>query len=816
MSFDLERLYKLLPAIYRIRDLEQQTGDASLLGGDVSGDTNANKPARPLYALMSVLAEQIAVLEENLAQLYDDQFIETSAEWAIPYIGDLVGYQLPQYASSQSLRSDVANTIRYRKRKGTVTLLEQLARDVTGWDTHVVEYFPQLAATQHKQRLQPSNRRLIDVRQIASPSDVYPLSPFQTLPHGVEVRNIATGDGRYNIPNIGIFIWRLQAYRLSDVPLVEAPVHDADRYLYYLNPLAVNMQLFTYPQHEEDVTQLAGPLAVAAPITRTMLARAFDDYYGHEKSLWLTETGGDGSRQDILPDPLEKLARVADELHAGLTAGRLDFPRLALLSETLYKGLASLPHIAYLHLVELIINSQALYESLNAVETLDFRALTGLVQRSADVASGLKALRASQEIAHPSYAFTVADLSDEQDEDGRLRWKASPEDAIALDPELGRAAFPRYRRGRHKRAEHPKDLHATFYYGFSTAIGGGEYYRAGSFSSDAPVVQRVAARIDAVQAALDALIAQDQDGVIEITDSGRMDGVLRIDAGANQRIELRAADYARPLLVLTAKEGSPTLEVSGAAGAEVTLNGLVIAGGTLHVTGDIQRFALRHCTLVPANEQRVEGPPGLLCDAADAIIEIDHAITGRIEIMDNANVLISNSIVDAGRDNRLAYAGPPSFLTRNAELDTLSIDNSTIIGRVHTSVLQLASNTIFYARHGEHDAPPVQIERRQEGCVRYSYLPPGSHVPQRRYHCQPEAGADVSSIGPHFTSLMYGEAGYAQLSKLAGDGIGRGADDGAEMGAFHDLFQPQRASNLNLRLNEYLRFGFEVGTFFMT
>ena len=43
-----------------------------------------------------------------------------------------------------------------------------------------------------------------------------------------------------------------------------------------------------------------------------------------------------------------------------------------------------------------------------------------------------------------------------------------------------------------------------------------------------------------------------------------------------------------------------------------------------------------------------------------------------------------------------------------------------------------------------------------------------------------------------------------------------GADDEAEMGAFHDLFQPQRESNIRLRLREYLRFGLEAGVFYET
>jgi len=34
------------------------------------------------------------------------------------------------------------------------------------------------------------------------------------------------------------------------------------------------------------------------------------------------------------------------------------------------------------------------------------------------------------------------------------------------------------------------------------------------------------------------------------------------------------------------------------------------------------------------------------------------------------------------------------------------------------------------------------------------------------------------------------------------------------MGAFHDLFQPQRTANLRGSLQEYLRFGLQAGIFF--
>lgn len=46
--------------------------------------------------------------------------------------------------------------------------------------------------------------------------------------------------------------------------------------------------------------------------------------------------------------------------------------------------------------------------------------------------------------------------------------------------------------------------------------------------------------------------------------------------------------------------------------------------------------------------------------------------------------------------------------------------------------------------------------------------------------------------------------------------IRRGADDGAETGAFHDLYRPQREDGLRARLAEYTPAGADAGIFFVT
>jgi hypothetical protein len=131
--------------------------------------------------------------------------------------------------------------------------------------------------------------------------------------------------------------------------------------------------------------------------------------------------------------------------------------------------------------------------------------------------------------------------------------------------------------------------------------------------------------------------------------------------------------------------------------------------------------------------------------------------------------------------------------------------------------LRLAENVIFLARLAPGDSWPAPIwtDKRQSGCARFCYLPPGSRVP-RPYRCQPAAGTDAVIVQPIFTSLRYGDPGYCQLNQRTSSLILQGAEDGSEMGAFCELAQPQRETNLRVRLDEFLRFGLEAGLLFVT
>jgi hypothetical protein len=425
---------------------------------------------------------------------------------------------------------------------------------------------------------------------------------------------------------------------------------------------------------------------------------------------------------------------------------------------------------------------------------------------------------------------SACNLSD-TDSSGTTWAHTPPQAPVAVDPVLGRISF---------RDAQPEPPRVMFHYGFSGAMGGGEYERTPSFDAALGPVTAVDSG-GSIQAALDARTGG---GVVELSDSGRFEETLNIALDPAVRMEFRAANEHRPTLIL----GSP-LDLTGGANAEVTLNGVLLAGAPMRILsalGDtLRKVRLLHCTLVPGLSLGIDGTPdspgapSLLIEHTETPIEIeiDHCIMGAIHAPPNATVLIRHSIVDANNDTAMAY----SDLDGARAGGTVSMVNSTIIGRMHTGLLKLASNSIFLSRT-EDGSAPIRSERRQTGCVRFSWAPLEARVP-RRYRCQPELeiaervqaaiaksgtntisdverqainAAVAASVVPAFTSVRYTDPGYCQLRLSVPEQIRSGADDQAEMGAFHDLFQPQRESNIRARLREYLRFGLEAGVFYET
>jgi hypothetical protein len=207
-----------------------------------------------------------------------------------------------------------------------------------------------------------------------------------------------------------------------------------------------------------------------------------------------------------------------------------------------------------------------------------------------------------------------------------------------------------------------------------------------------------------------------------------------------------------------------------------------------------------------------------------ASVTLDHCVVGPVVAVEGAEVTASDSVIDATAEDEVAYCGRAGAgtVSNAGDRDTgdglepgghLTLEACTVLGKIHAERLDVSNSLLLAAREGAADPwpAPVWAERRQVGCIRFSYVPPGSRTP-RRFHC---AGDDPAHR-PFHTSLRYGDPGYMQLRRSTHDAIRLGSDDESEMGVTHELFAPQREINLRIRLDEYLRYGLEAGFFYAT
>src|SRR4030095_7543298 len=238
MYWTKKQLLAHLPYVYRERDAEIAARDGLAEG--------------PLSSLLGAIAIQIGAVEESIEQLYDNWFVETCQPWVLPYIAELLGInRLPSTSFAVfKPRAFIANAMAGRRRKGTPGMLQQLARDSTGWNAHVVEYFQHLAQFQHLNRYRPAEFLVPDLR---NPNALERLSsPFTSTNRLPEIGNIdGPYPGRFNIPNIGIHLWPLIAltppasarFAIEARPDVQA----ATAANWYLHPLGVPAPLFNRP-----------------------------------------------------------------------------------------------------------------------------------------------------------------------------------------------------------------------------------------------------------------------------------------------------------------------------------------------------------------------------------------------------------------------------------------------------------------------------------------------------------------------------------------------------------------------------------------
>jgi hypothetical protein len=283
-----DELWALLPEIYRRLDAEyQQNSSPSAPVELVDCQTDGiveDRQLGPLQALIKLVGGQADVIAEDLARLYDNWFIETCDPWLVPYIGELVGARpLHPVAGKVALpRGYVANTLAYRRRKGTPAVLEQLARDVTGRPARVVESFQLLETTQYLNHIRLANVRTPDLRDAGQLERLG--GPFERTAHLLDARHPPTG--QYGIKGISLHVWRLlpRHIRRATARAVTNPPDGR----YHFDPFGLDTGLFNDPDPEESITSLATERHVPAPLGRREL---FDRGAGSAVRVF-ADTGG--------------------------------------------------------------------------------------------------------------------------------------------------------------------------------------------------------------------------------------------------------------------------------------------------------------------------------------------------------------------------------------------------------------------------------------------------------------------------------------------------------------------------------------------
>lgn len=326
MSTSALDLYSLLPSLHRLRDIERH---------------------EVLRALLGILQEQANLIRDNIDDLYDDFFIETCAEWVVPYIGELVANN-PLYEVTRTRRADVARTLEYRHGKGTQRVLEQLARDVTGWSAHVVPFFELLEWTQNVNHIRlvaasPNPRETLrqgpysfervgtaDIRnhEVLDRFD----GPFDSIAHSVDVRPPEQATGWHNVNNAGFFLWRLQSHRMTAVDA--RPVDDvAGEFRYHFSPIGNPAPLFHLPNlaerrvltREPDVSAPIRPAAFFLDLDHNA-ASGKTSYYGLDASLFIRKDNDDVLAPEICCMDLESWQRpAAGRVGVDVTRGRITF-----------------------------------------------------------------------------------------------------------------------------------------------------------------------------------------------------------------------------------------------------------------------------------------------------------------------------------------------------------------------------------------------------------------------------------------------------------------------------------------------------------
>jgi hypothetical protein len=778
-----EKLWALIPEYYR-----EQDGLA--------------EPPGVLRGFIEVLAQQAATLRRSNDRLWDDQFIDLCADWAVPYIGELVATRMVSALARRARRVDVAKTIYYRRRAGTPRILEELIADITGWEGKLVEEFRRLGRTRHG--LDPRPGPLAGVMTGTPPggcADVRNVrgaelagSPFDEFHHMPDVRRPRGRDGRYGIAKLGFHLYRLAATRLDDITPRPGPKPRT----FTFDPSGRNIPLFIRRHRTDD--------------------RARTDW-----EQWIS------AREWELPSPVR--CRTLNDAPLVITEQTLAVIRPLLMSAPTALSAANADKvIGFLRRFRdaRIEGERWLWDVIDALPAVP--ASLRNKPRDPSVWNPLLVVALAEECGKRAllpigvYAGNLNPSSDAEDtSDASVvvktfrndlvpqRWTAVARELVVggnlanwtitipgtaknwvIDPHLGRLRWvgtgP---------APQPR---VSYHCGFSGDIGAGGYNRSASLKDAVTATIQSGGKIQTTNSSNpNFLPAGGANGdVAEIIDSANY---TPID-NRNQitRLTVRAADRQRPYIRLT---HDWRLDTSANADSELKLNGLWIGADgvfSVRLIGDYKQVTLRNVTLDPGGtdaDGNAIRPVPLVVQGNVARLVIENSIVGPIQVTaagELTDLEISDSIVDGLQSPVPAIAVPAGRVT---------LHRVTVLGEI--AVEWLDASEVLITEY-------AAVTNTQEGCFRFSAVrerrdpkvdpaTPHSRVPH------PYESHFVKDFAGVFTSQIFGDPGYLQLAESAPVFLRRGAENRSEIGAFSALLNPIKFDSLEAKVEEFAPFG---------
>ena len=208
-----------------------------------------------------------------------------------------------------------------------------------------------------------------------------------------------------------------------------------------------------------------------------------------------------------------------------------------------------------------------------------------------------------------------------------------------------------------------------------------------------------------------------------------------------------------------------TLDPGGVRGDETTIPAI-----RLLIRGRVRRLRIESCIIGSILVEQVEP-----CSQSGFVEEL----------------VIHDSIVDGQ-----GFGSDPAIecTTGHVELERVTIFGNVEVGRLD------ATDCIIMGT--------LSVLNQQGSCLRFSAVSPGGSLPRTFEVFGPppsnEEGAAGTVIEPaFFTSLRFGDPGYASPSVVAPIEITQGAESGSEMGAFSALFRPIRMASIINKVDEF-------------